>query len=921
MKKTSNQFLAGPALVLLGLCLALAPVAQAAESDLSSTHTIAATTPQGSSAEVTMGYANAGPDTAPSAYINGFLPNPGGLELLLEVINQEGDGYTALQATATGTDTLGNDPQLFHDTNFCDNLLFQVQRTDDDPDANPVEGLDPGVSATFNYELPIPMENPNLGVVAVTAPESIATDYFGNISDILIANQMDAFARTSCDPLVGDPEDDICLNALEGNCWGRPISLLEEPIVGEFELVNDGTDNPTWGCEPLIGFTPGNIALVRRAECEFGVKGFNAELAGATALFMVNDGRCGDFPSSDDCALNMAPGDIGALVTIPMILVSVTDGEAIIAAYEAGETVMGAFGVGTTVGVQGYTYISDTADSDPDDSNDNSYARSTVVEASDPPVASFTYEVDDLMVMFTDTSTGAPTSWAWDFGDGNTSTDQNPSHTYAEADSYEVSLTVTNAGGSDTATETVRVGAVDVAYFIAAAALAEGAEGSFFQTDVDINASSDATYSFWWLPRGADNSSPTMSDPVSIAAGESVRVENVLETVFGATAPAIGALAVVADAADMKIMSRTYNVPTAKVSGTFGQAIPGIPASDLIMQDDVQRITFMSENDDLRANLGCVNGVNSGIRIMIDLYGNDGTLFESTFMDLGPWSNNQLNQVFGDYAPTNGYADVKSSSSGAAFYCYGSVVDNGSNDPTTVLPAISSDAMIYYVSAAALAEGAEGSFFQTDIDVNNTGTAEASYVFMWFPRGEDNSAPVQSDPVTLGAGMGARYENILSGVFGAEPPAIGAVGISSSNSADLLVNSRTYNVPTAKVSGTFGQAIPGVQEDMLIPTGEKKRIIFMSENDDFRANLGCISGTGVGTRINIELFDDTGASLEVKTMDLPPWSNNQLNQIFRDYAPTNGYADIWTTTEGAAVYCYGSVVDNGSNDPTTILPQ
>lgn len=61
--------------------------------------------------------------------------------------------------------------------------------------------------------------------------------------------------------------------------------------------------------------------------------------------------------------------------------------------------------------------------------------------------------VAPLPVMFTDISTNDPTSWAWDLGDGGTSTAQNLIHTYASAGSYTVSLTVTNAGGSDTETK------------------------------------------------------------------------------------------------------------------------------------------------------------------------------------------------------------------------------------------------------------------------------------------------------------------------------------------------------------------------------------------------------------------------------------------------------------------------------------
>jgi PKD repeat protein len=55
-------------------------------------------------------------------------------------------------------------------------------------------------------------------------------------------------------------------------------------------------------------------------------------------------------------------------------------------------------------------------------------------------------------VQFIDSSTNTPTSWVWSFGDGNTSTLENPSHTYVSAGSYTVTLTATNAGGSNTIT-------------------------------------------------------------------------------------------------------------------------------------------------------------------------------------------------------------------------------------------------------------------------------------------------------------------------------------------------------------------------------------------------------------------------------------------------------------------------------------
>jgi PKD repeat protein len=69
------------------------------------------------------------------------------------------------------------------------------------------------------------------------------------------------------------------------------------------------------------------------------------------------------------------------------------------------------------------------------------------------PVANFsgapTSGTAPLSVSFTDLSTNSPTSWSWNFGDGGTSTAQNPSHVYNSAGTFTVSLTATNAAGSD----------------------------------------------------------------------------------------------------------------------------------------------------------------------------------------------------------------------------------------------------------------------------------------------------------------------------------------------------------------------------------------------------------------------------------------------------------------------------------------
>jgi PKD repeat protein len=79
-----------------------------------------------------------------------------------------------------------------------------------------------------------------------------------------------------------------------------------------------------------------------------------------------------------------------------------------------------------------------------------------VAAATEPPVASFSVSIAGLQATFTDTTTGDPTAWAWDFGDGATSDAQNPTHTYTPGD-YTVTLTVSNDGGPDQATQPLTV--------------------------------------------------------------------------------------------------------------------------------------------------------------------------------------------------------------------------------------------------------------------------------------------------------------------------------------------------------------------------------------------------------------------------------------------------------------------------------
>ncbi len=93
-----------------------------------------------------------------------------------------------------------------------------------------------------------------------------------------------------------------------------------------------------------------------------------------------------------------------------------------------------------------------------------------------PPLASFSANemkgCEPFLVQFSDQSAGNPTAWNWSFpgGSPSSSTDQNPSVTYSATGNYEVSLTATNAFGSNTLTfpnfiEVITSPSVDFEFF------------------------------------------------------------------------------------------------------------------------------------------------------------------------------------------------------------------------------------------------------------------------------------------------------------------------------------------------------------------------------------------------------------------------------------------------------------------------
>ena len=112
-------------------------------------------------------------------------------------------------------------------------------------------------------------------------------------------------------------------------------TLSSSPITADLVLSQDFTlDNvdANDACDLITNGAAlnGKIAVIRRGQCEFGTKILAVENLGAIAVIMVNN-EAGD-------PITMGAGADGGSVTIPAIMVSQSDGEAIIDELENGAT-------------------------------------------------------------------------------------------------------------------------------------------------------------------------------------------------------------------------------------------------------------------------------------------------------------------------------------------------------------------------------------------------------------------------------------------------------------------------------------------------------------------------------------------------------------------------------------------------------
>ncbi len=224
---------------------------------------------------------------------------------------------------------------------------------------------------------------------------------------------------------------------------------------------------------------------------------------------------------------------------------------------------------------------------------------------------------------------------------------------------------------------------------------------------------------------------------------------------------------------------------------------------------------------------------------------------------------------------------------------------------------------VVWIPVVSRADGANNSTWRSDISIFNPTSVTATVAITIYTT----SGPIIRVITIRPFGQWVRTDVVGWLVPGASLS--GAMQIIATQA--VAVTTRTYNQFAAGVIcfplGTLGQALGPLPATAAIQTGQFGWIPNLTQTVGFRSNIGFTNTSTVVAVVRLDLYNAAGTKIGSLTRTLQPGQWWQSNEPFRIVAGNNnivgGSAKV-TVTSGKGVIVYGSVVDNITNDPTTV---
>lgn len=225
----------------------------------------------------------------------------------------------------------------------------------------------------------------------------------------------------------------------------------------------------------------------------------------------------------------------------------------------------------------------------------------------------------------------------------------------------------------------------------------------------------------------------------------------------------------------------------------------------------------------------------------------------------------------------------------------------------------------YLVPSSAHARGANGAFYTTDLTIANPGAVDATFAIRFLGHDADGTdGPLATR--MLAAGRAVTYADVLGSLFGVES-GYGAFQVTSDSGALKITAFTSTLSPDGR--GRVGQAVPAFDASRLATSGSPAVLVGLRDDASARTNLVLANASLFQVTVELTLSGPDGAVLGHATWELPPLGMTQVASAVSALggsAAGDAYLVVRVATAGGAVAAYASVVDNGTNDPRTILP-
>lgn len=228
-----------------------------------------------------------------------------------------------------------------------------------------------------------------------------------------------------------------------------------------------------------------------------------------------------------------------------------------------------------------------------------------------------------------------------------------------------------------------------------------------------------------------------------------------------------------------------------------------------------------------------------------------------------------------------------------------------------------------FIPVVGSVQGAQGSSWDTDLRLFNTSFEASSTVALTFhPRG-GMLEPV-STSVTLEPRQTLMFDEAMAQLF----PGVDGIGaLRISTGGDVVASARIFNDQRDTGAGTFGQRMAALTicDAMTrgVLTGVTDSTGTTAGTFAARTNLGIFNPNAHPVQVDLTLRDGDGDLVETRTVNLGAGMHTQSSLIAASgfFNISEEVANGTLTFEASSpVFVYGSVVDNDSGDPSTLMP-